>query len=291
MRADDVIRSDFVDEILKTAAMLSGSQDPLPATCPPTQTLEGIVPGLDAALKLATSTAYDRAETMLKEHLAQTPSSPLVGSISPFRAMGFRRDELAHTKAIAWLLDPTQRHGFGSMLFAALGRAIECDSPDLKCVKSRIFGGGTRLSRVESELWLTRSCRADVFVEGYTSEGLVLNVVIEAKILACEGKDQLPKLLAATKAPNKLGVFLSPSGDAGKGGEDAWARLSYISWARELLRLLPGVRGLPGAAFLQMYVTGLLEDVCGMRLSGDPQAVVSANSPFQLEWLLEEPKR
>lgn len=289
MDRDAHIRSDFVSELVSTVEMITGKPTRPTVGSAVDPALDALITTLDGALGAMTSAAYGRATSLLGRHLSCVPNSPLVGSVSPFRAMGFRKDELAHTKAMAWLLDPTQGHGFGSALLGALARAIVCDDPGTKLMATRIFDTNMQLVRVESERQLTRNCRADVFLEGHSSPGLRWAVVVEAKIKASEGKNQLSKLLAAIPHSTKLGVFLSPSGDAGKSGDREldWARLSYQSWARELIRLLPELKDKPGVAFLRMYITGVLEDVCGMRLAGDFRTVVSMNSPFQLEWLLE----
>src|SRR5437016_4569566 len=49
---------------------------------------------------------------------------PLRCPISLFRTMDYGRLETAHTRTLAWLLDPEREHGFGQILIAALLRRL-----------------------------------------------------------------------------------------------------------------------------------------------------------------------
>lgn len=292
MNKADALRNDFTDDLCRTVASIQNYPrivaEPAAVRASKAIDWESVLPALDAALDDASGRAFRRARAALEIHAARTSSSPLLGSISVFRALGFRRDEVAHTQAMAWLLDPTKEHGFGHAVFFALGRAIVCDEPELEATRREIFGIEAGRLRVVSEHRLNRACRADVLIEGCIGTNNSWSLVIEAKIDASESKNQLSGLLAAAPGSRRLGVFLSPDGRAGTTHDGGWARLSYASWARELILLQPLLDATLGAPFLRMYLTGVLEDVCKMKCSGDLDSVVARNSPFQLVQLLEE---
>ena len=107
---------------------------------------------------------------------------PLRCPISLFRTMDYGRLETAHTRTLAWLLDPKREHGFGQTLLAALLGRLSGDA----------CSDGLRVSRVESEFLIDGSGakgRLDVLAQGAWEDrdrrGWVL--VIEAKVDAWEG--------------------------------------------------------------------------------------------------------
>jgi hypothetical protein len=243
---------------------------------------------LGRALELATAETRERARNLLAAHLDTNPDSPLVGSVSVFEALGHCRYELAHTQALAWLLNPPGRHGFGTALIHALLKGIRTDERfDHQVLEevTRMIDGGSAWASAEH--WLSDSCRADVLLEGRSGKGRPWSIVIEAKIDAVERDDQLRDVLLHAPHPLKFGVFITPEGIAGSTGDYNWARISYFQWARELLRLQPELSGRPGASFLRLYISGLLEDVCGIVGGENQEDVIRRNSPFEIEELLE----
>jgi hypothetical protein len=128
------------------------------------------------------------AQETLRLQLKDLPADdPLRCPISLFRTMDHGRLETAHTRTLAWLLDPTGEHAFGDKLLAALLLHLSTSAAfDMLTVK-----------RVERELRISNdradaSGRLDVFVEGQWSIGMSApspwTLVIEAKIDAGEGE-------------------------------------------------------------------------------------------------------
>jgi hypothetical protein len=130
-----------------------------------------------------------RTKEFVRTHLAELDKDdPLKCPISLFRTMDYGRLETAHTRALAWLLDPKGEHSFGAILLAAL----------LRRLSDHDYSDGLRVERVESEYPIDGSeakGRLDVLAEGTWEDkergGWVL--VIEAKVDAWEGEDQLQK--------------------------------------------------------------------------------------------------
>ncbi len=214
--------------------------------------------------------------TRLKE---LSDDDPLRCPISLFRTMDYGRLETAHTRTLAWLLDPQGEHGFGKTLLAALLRRLpggDCADP-------------LRVNRVECEYPIDGSGdkgRLDVLVEGAWKDGERGDwvLVIEAKVDAWEGEDQLLKYEAWLRS-NAAGrevfrVFLTPDGREPETGDEEWESLSYL----ELVRIFRGVYGglghAPGFHFLRFYLAGVLQDVCRWPRNvgedaADPYAVAS----------------
>jgi|TARA_R100000455_G_C6271097_1_gene127196 hypothetical protein len=243
---------------------------------------------IDQLLGDVTDKAYSSARELMEAHLREAPDSPLVGSVSLFRAMGFFRQEVAHTQALAWLLDPSQSHRFGSAVFDALGRSIDCQDIELKKLREKIFANPGDRYRVYAEYWLSPSCRADVLIEGITDDGEPWELVIEAKIGARESPNQLSSIMGLMKTDNCLGVFLTPTGRPGTTQMKEWASLSFESLANSLIHAHSSLRERPGSSFLRLYLTGLLEETCGFRISADSGEVLCNNNPFLIERLLSK---
>lgn len=110
---------------------------------------------------------------------------PLRCRVGLFGTLDYGLRETAHTRALAWLLDPKSSHGFESSLLQALLKEIFdlADNPMLTEV------------RVHSELSGSESQdRLDLFLEGRWSltnqQDEAWMVIVEAKIEAEEGLDQ-----------------------------------------------------------------------------------------------------
>jgi len=128
--------------------------------------------------------------------------------------MDFGRLETALTRALAWLLDK-EEHGFGSSLLDALlrhlldGRAIHLTEVEKAASEYLIQCGPSSLD----------AGRIDVLAEGRWVESgkeARWRLVIEAKIDAWEGEDQLSKyddwIESNTQTEEVVRVFLTPDG-------------------------------------------------------------------------------
>jgi hypothetical protein len=204
---------------------------------------------------------------------------PLLCPISLFRTMDYGRLEIAHTRTLAWLLDPKREHGFGGTLLAAL----------LRRVSGKDRSDGIRVERVESEVSVDGfgdKGRLDVLAEGAWAGGERGDwvLVIEAKVDASEGEDQLLKYEAWLQA-NAAGrdvfrVFLTPDGRPSETGDEDWEPLSYLELVRIFRAVYDGLRHAPGFQFLRFYLAGVLQDVCRWPRNvgddaADPYAVAS----------------
>jgi hypothetical protein len=186
---------------------------------------------------------------------------PLRCPISLFRTMDYGRLETAHTRTLAWLLDPKGEHGFGDTLLAALLRRLLGQDP------THLL----RVERVESEVSIDGASakgRLDVLAEGRWEDGERSGwmLVIEAKVDAWEGKDQLQKYEAWLRS-NRAGrqvfqVFLTPDGREPDSGAGKWERFSYPELVRTFRAVYGRLRLAPGFHFLRFYLAGVLQDVC-----------------------------
>lgn len=193
-------------------------------------------------------------EVFMQSRLEKLPSDdPLRCPISLFGTLDFGRLETAHTRALAWLLDPKREHGFGLTLV----RAILDHLGD-----KRNFS----VNRVMSEHPI-QGGRIDVLAEGtWTSDGRGWVLLIEAKIDAGEGQDQLRRyenwLQSYAVAPDRFRIFLTPNGDAPEFPEDDWVPLSYSQLVRVFRSAYDELRDTAGFHFLRFYLAGVLQDVC-----------------------------
>jgi hypothetical protein len=201
---------------------------------------------------------------------------PLRCPISLFRTMDYGRLETAHTRTLAWLLDPKGEHGFGKTLLAALLRRLsgyDCSA-------------ALRVERVKSEFPIDGSGakgRLDMLAEGAWEDGERWVLVIEAKVDAWEGERQLEKYdkwLGTHAAPCKYRVFLTPYGRLPETGAEEWELLSYLELVRIFRAVYGGLRYAPGFHFLRFYLAGVLQDICGLPRNvgddaADPYAVAS----------------
>ena len=130
------------------------------------------------------------------------------------------RNENTHSRMLAWLLNPTRRHGLGGALVRRLVK--HCTG---KPAPERLAVKGVTFSH-----W-RNGREADLVVWGET-----FTLVIENKIDACEQTDQCDDLYKNFKKENKpLFLFLTPEGRKPCTAKTEGARCSFrtLSW-REL---------------------------------------------------------
>ncbi len=203
-----------------------------------------------------------RTKDLVRGRLAKLEEDdPLKCPISLFRTMDYGRLETAHTRVLAWLLDPDKEHGFGTALLAAL----------LRRVVGVPRSDGLGEVRLASEVMIGKSeamGRLDVLAAGTWGSadhgGWVL--VIEAKINAWESERQLDKYdewidsHAAGRETHR--VFLTPDGREPESGCDEWTALSFLELVNAFRKVYGGLRQKPGFHFLRFYLAGVLQDVC-----------------------------
>ena len=204
---------------------------------------------------------------------------PLRCPVSLFRTMDLGRLETAHTRTLAWLLDPrkTNEHGFGDVLLRAiLGRLAGQSKFDELAIdrfhsEFPIQGSGSR-------------GRLDLLAEGsWITSGVQVawTMVIEAKVDAFESEGQLGKYDDWLKihAPNRelYRVFLTPNGRITDSSNAEWTPLSFLELVRIFRAVYGGLRNAPGFHFLRFYLAGVLQDVCRF-----PRAIEDASDPYSV---------
>jgi hypothetical protein len=203
-------------------------------------------------------------QQLLQQYLAQLPcDDPLRSPVSLFGTMDYGRLETAHTRALAWLLNDRE-HGFGFQLLESLL---------LYLVEGRQIGL-THVDKVESEYPVycgpgsADGGRIDILAEGRWEElgnEASWRLVIEAKIDAEEGEEQLPLyddwLEHCPQPAEVLRVFLTPDGREPGTSSAEWQVLSFLDLA-SIFRRAAGLQDRPGYHFLRYYLTGVLRDVC-----------------------------
>jgi hypothetical protein len=190
---------------------------------------------------------------------------PLLCPISLFRTMDAGRLETAHTRTLAWLLDPRkdEEHGFGDMLLAAL----------LEQLAERDHFDCLHVEEVVPEYPLDATAgrgRFDVLAKGdweSAGERVRWMLVIEAKVDSWEGEGQLDMydewLASHSDGRETYRVFLTPEGRPPETGSDAWMALSFQQLVQVFQKVYRRLTGARGFHFLRFYLAGVLQDICG----------------------------
>jgi len=140
------------------------------------------------------------------------------GPADVFGVLGVSRAEVRHTRFIAWLMDPSARHGLGTRF---LERTLA------RCFPGEPF---ERLDRANPACEVVRAeCRVDIVVWG-----LDFTIVIEAKVDAPEGPAQCDyQYEQFVDEPGSRFIFLSPRGRSPRtatgDAKDAFRPLSFAA--------------------------------------------------------------
>ena len=154
------------------------------------------------------------------------------------------------------------------------GSAFDCLNALISFVRRDMGIGGVRAESVVSEKPID-SGRIDVFAEGTWQQGgtdILWCMAIEAKIGSGERDEQLSTYDEWVN--DKFGdreiilVFLTPDGRDSRTGsaERKWLPLSFAKLAGVFRNELSGFRDKPGYHFLRYYLTGVLHDVCELKV-------------------------
>jgi len=142
-----------------------------------------------------------------------------------------QRDEVAHSRAIAWLLDPCGKHGLGTQVLTAV---LQAASAPHACFD------GLHRARVRCEVPIDQG-RMDIVVESPQ-----LYLVIENKVDAEEGDGQCDYYYERVTHPRRQFILLSPDGRPARTA-GAFRPLSYSHFARiietALAQTAPGAQG------------------------------------------------
>jgi hypothetical protein len=204
---------------------------------------------------------------------------PLRRHVDLLQTIKCAADETLHTQALAYILDPSQEHGFGRRVLVALlekvaevnGRAgaarvlhsLRRRTTHLRVTpeyRYRVVGLGDR-SVARSDLWIETQARKKSAV-----------VVIENKIGAGESREQLAWYERKVRNwcrdrghDRRLLVFLTPDGrPATTAKSDRWVAISYLHLASALRRAWAENRRVPGSEWLALYIASITRGVLGI---------------------------
>jgi hypothetical protein len=167
--------------------------------------------------------------------------------------LGLHRDEVRHSRAIAWLLDPSAHHGLGTRVLAGLLATLFPDDASPPAALA--------LARPRCEVPLLDG-RLDIVVD---APGL--HLVIENKVDAPEGPGQCEYYERHIQRPDARFVLLSPDGrearTAEPGVRSGFRPLRYATLARLLDDALrSGPANARGRAAAEEYLRTLKREFC-----------------------------
>jgi hypothetical protein len=155
--------------------------------------------------------------------------------------LGRQRDELMHSRVIAWLLTPTGKHGLGARFLDALIQHVWPEEGPLTTALVTVATETTRSAADESGE--SREARADIVIYADT-----VTIVIENKVDAGEGIDQCERLYWswADQPTETRWLFLSPTGRepvtvVSAQAKAAWKAISYGALHAVLEKVLSSV--------------------------------------------------
>lgn len=223
--------------------------------------------GNDLSFSVATDEATVRAalERFVVENDDLLELEERIGRFNIFDALGVARAEIRHSNFLAWLLDPNESHGQGSLFLKAVLMDLLKQTPAETRPLSPIELDGEELRGVEvrrewRSIDLLIKCEQPAFV-----------IAIENKVDSGEGEGQLQRYEDAVRqewpALRPLHVFLTPDGS--EASDDDWVPYSYADIHRVLERVQQSNRGAIGgdvAAFLEHYLR-----LIGSRMMDDPK--------------------
>lgn len=183
------------------------------------------------------------------------------GPADMLSVLGRQRDELVHSRLLAWLLVPTNRHGLGRGFLTGFLDAIWPDEDLLRTgpvfVETEVNGAGL------DDAGTLREARADIVLRG---DGLT--VLIENKLDAGEQPAQCDRQYWAwaSEPGETRWVFLSPSGRAPLTATpgvvaDAWRSMSYAQVRNVVAAALDA--SVPAAAMGRATATQYLTTLTG----------------------------
>lgn len=152
-----------------------------------------------------------------------------------FEAVAIERQEIRHSRFLAYLLDPGNPHGMGDSFLRGVLSAALAEHPERQV---------SRLDVAIADLDdCVVHCERDHFDISVDIPKLNLLFVIENKIDATESIDQLKsyKTLALKRYEGRkfLGTFLTLTGYAGE--DESWGTMSYTDLVLELKRAVSGL--------------------------------------------------
>ena len=219
-----------------------------------------LVPRLQKLRGLFARKAETIASRLPKDHPFAMPFG-LLGDLSVAQL-----HETTHTKMLAWLLDPSKPHGFGTALLLALMNESGSNLTDVTNVQ------------VYAEYSLPRGLgRVDIYATGRTTDPTseIWGLWIEAKSkwTTQEGAEQLKRyerhrsLWRSDSHGQDYGIFLTPDGRHARsaGSYEQWLPLSYTRLAKILWQEAKNHRCAAGFEWLRLYLSSIIKDYANIR--------------------------
>ncbi len=229
-----------------------GSEIPLAATV-------DLVLRLRELRDLFAKKAETIARNLQKDHPFAMPFG-LLGDLSVAQL-----HETTHTKMLAWLLDPSKPHGFGTALLRALMNEAGANLPDLTNVE------------VLPECSLARGVgRIDIRATGRTTDPTSkpwgLWIEVKSKWTTQEGIKQLGRYerdrahWRSETAGQDYGIFLTPEGRQAfsTDNHEQWLPLSYTRLAKVLWKEAESHKHAAGFEWLRLYLSSIIKEYAGI---------------------------
>jgi hypothetical protein len=223
----------------------------------------------------------ERSAKNVQELLASKPDDhPMRSAVTAFGMIGYGRRETAYTRALAWLLDPENPHGFADSVLREVWPHIVGEVP--------YQGFAPQYVTAERSIG---TGRIDVWIEGNLKSEKEMSkvlIAVEAKIGAPEGFNQLPKYVrqinTLTEFQKKVFVLLTPD-RARFRQQGPWRLVSFGELAHAVWRAASQNMAAQGYHFARLFVAGIFADVLEWHLpiSSDTKRPVAVYSYLKHE--------
>jgi len=210
---------------------------------------------------------------------------PLRCSIGLFETIDLSFRETAHTRMLAWLMDPSKEHGFGDVLVSVfLQKVFRLKSrPRLKEVAIR-----------SEVITSDQKGRLDIHLGGKWSAtdraSTRWEVILEAKIHADEGDEQCSRYETEVQVrrdsySERVLVFLTPDGRPPAtnsiNADRPWESLSFLDLLALFRPELAALTERPGFYMIRHYMAGVLKNLYRINC-GENQAALEGSNIYQI---------
>lgn len=182
--------------------------------------------------------------------------TPVNCPVSLFGTIESGCKETAYTRALAYLLDCNETHGFGNDIFVELCSCKEINFP----VKSAEYD-------VNAELWnQDKNNRYDIRISGKRTKGTSnpdFLIAIEAKINAGFGNDQLERYDEdlKNKSKNLIKICLTKESLEKTDLPEKWISLTWKDVASLLWNAIEKKEDRPGYEYVRYYISSIYQDI------------------------------
>lgn len=180
--------------------------------------------------------------------------TPVNCPVSLFGTIESGCKETAYTRALAYLLDHNETHGFGKDIFVAFCKKIRFQA------KSADYD-------VNAELWnQDKNNRYDIRISGKRTRGTAnpdFLIAIEAKINAGFGKDQLKRYDKdlKNKTDNLMKICLTKEEIDEDDLPKEWISLTWKDIASFLWEAIKGKKDKAGYEYVRYYISSIYQDI------------------------------